>query len=81
MTELALPLIAVGLAALVGLAAVAHALRAPQARREPRESELQQIALAAFAFHRSRRVRDASPPTGSMWSSAGRMRQLARFRR
>ena len=81
MTELALPLIAVVLIALVGLGAIARALRAPQARRDPTQSELQQIALAAFAFHRSRRAPNASPPTGSMWSSAGRMRQLARFRR
>ncbi|HXV35533.1 MAG TPA: hypothetical protein VEC18_00180 [Myxococcota bacterium] len=81
MTELALPLIAVGLVALVGLGAITHALRAPQARRDPTESELQQVALAAFAFHRSRRAPDPSSPTGSMWSSAGRMRQLARFRR
>jgi hypothetical protein len=80
-TGLALPLIAVGLVALIGLVAIARALRAPRARRDPTESELQQIALAAFAFHRSRRVPDALPPTGSMWSSAGRMRQLARFRR
>jgi Na+-transporting methylmalonyl-CoA/oxaloacetate decarboxylase gamma subunit len=48
---------------------------------EQPEKGLLLVALATYAYHRSRGVSATAPAQTTEWSSAGRVRQIASFRR
>ena len=50
-------------------------------RREASDDELRTVALAAYSYHRRRQTSARSPTASSPWSSAGRLAQIAPFRR
>lgn len=58
--------------------------RQPHAEVAPDEQldvDLLGVALAAYAYHRSRGPSATAPAQTTEWSSAGRIRQIAAFRR
>jgi Na+-transporting methylmalonyl-CoA/oxaloacetate decarboxylase gamma subunit len=61
--------------------AAAPRVNGSSAEREASEDALLRAALAAFSVHQMRRANAAPPITSSAWTSAGRMQQIAPFRR
>ncbi len=49
--------------------------------REASDDDLLAVALAAYSYHRRRQTSARSPTASSPWSSAGRLAQIAAFRR
>ena len=45
------------------------------------DGDLLLLALAAYSYHRSRRASASAPAQATEWSQAGRIRQIASFRR
>jgi hypothetical protein len=57
------------------------AARSDQPSDEKRGNNLLEVALATYAYHRSRGASATAPMQTTEWSSAGRVRQIASFRR
>jgi sodium pump decarboxylase gamma subunit len=49
--------------------------------REASDDDLLAVALAAYSYHRRRQSSVRPPTASSPWSSAGRLMQIAPFRR
>ncbi len=63
-------------------ASVAPLDRVPVAKgREAPDDDLLAVALAAYSYHRRRQASARLPTASSPWSSAGRLMQIAPFRR
>ena len=58
----------------------AHAPSEEPSDTQP-EPDLLKLALATYAYHRSRQATAKPPVQTTEWSSAGRVRQIASFRR